>query len=247
MKYIVSFGKINSGLTPLITVFVRLDTMEDLTPPSVTEIAATGAYVFDYTPIAGGVDIFFQVDGGLGLNGDNRYREGVISSADTALDQLVPAVDGIATRQGLPADPTDANTEFGRLAAILDMGPGGGGSDPNVGASTDAVGAPTVFGKIYEARDAITARTNLIPVDFGTRMDELKANITRLLGLTKENSVLDQTVFDARNNLTSARVRLFASKTDAVNMVNPTATYTVTASYVAGTSNIQAYSMVRDS
>lgn len=317
MKYIVTYGRELSGLTPSFAAFKRLDTMADVVPqPAIVEIPGTGSYVFDYDPAVSDPDIFFQVDGGAVLAESIRYQVGVISPSDVFLDKkitdldtaiaavdakvtdVVPTlqggnevtlsdladtlgprpggegqstvfqeignlqtsctdvaavlsatgavVDGIAERQGLPNDSPQAETEFGRMAAILDQGGGSGGSG-NVGAPTDAPGAATLFGKLYETRDQIKAKTDLIPGDFSVRMDELKNNVVRLLGLSKENSVLDQTVFDPKNNLTSGRLRIFASKADAVNGVNPVAVYTITATYVAGTTNIQTYSMVRDS
>lgn len=317
MKYIVTYGRELSGLTPSFAAFKRLDTMADVVPqPAIVEIPGTGSYVFDYDPSAITWDIFFQVDGGPVLAESIRYQVGVVSPSDVFLDKkitevdtaiaavdakvtdVVPqlqggdnvtltdlanaigprpggegigtlfgeiaalqtacgdvsgvlsatsgVVDGIAERQGLPNDSPQAETEFGRMAAILDQGGGGGGTG-NVGAPTDASGASTLFGKLYEARDQIKAKTDLIPGDFSVRMDELKNNVVRLLGLSKENSVLDQTVFDPKNNLTSGRLRIFASKADAVNGVNPVAVYTITATYVAGTTNIQTYQMVRDS
>jgi hypothetical protein len=243
MRYIVNFGKSNVDLTPTFSKIVRLDTLADVTwdpVPTIVEIPETGSYFFAFTPDFGDPDIFFQIDSGTGL-----FREGTISySADVALDDIQTAVGDILSQQGTPSDLAAVNTEFGRFAAVLDMG--GGGGSPNVGASTDAVGANTLFGKLYETRDLITAKTGLIPADFVARLDEAKSNVTRLLGLTKENSVLDQTVFDPRNNLISARMRVFGSKSDTTNLVNPTATYTITAEYISGTSNIQSYRMVRD-
>lgn len=244
MRYIINFGKASTNLTPVFSKAVRLDTLADATwdpVPTIVEIPDTGCYFFNYNPDFGEPEIFFQIDSGTGL-----FREGVVSySADVSIDDIQTVVEGISNKQGVPTDTAAVDTEFGRLAAILDMGAGGGSA--NVGAPTDAVGASTLFGKLYETRDLIKARTDLIPVDFVARLDELKTNVTRLLGLNKENSVLDQTLFDARNNLTSGRLRLFATKADANNQVGPTAVYTITAEYVSGTSNIQSYKMVRDS
>jgi hypothetical protein len=244
MRYIINFGKLNVNLAPTFSKVVRLDTLANVVwdpVPTITEIPNTGCYFFLHNPVLADPEIFFQIDSGTGL-----FREGTISyAADVALDDVLVVVENILSQQGTPVDASDVNTEFGRLAAIIEMGVGGG--SPNVGAPTDAVGASTLFGKLYEARDLIKAKTDLIPADFVARLDETKTNVTRLLGLTKENSVLDQTEFDARNNLTSGRMRTFGSKADADNLVSPTATYTITAEYMAGTSNIQSYKMVRDS
>jgi hypothetical protein len=92
--------------------------------------------------------------------------------------------------------------------------------------------------------DSVEDRTSLIPADFDSRMDELRDRTARLLGLTKENAVLDDTIFDAQNNMTSGRFRIFASKADAVARLNPIAIYTIEASYVQGTNNLSSYQMV---
>lgn len=210
MKYIVSFGSGMTGLSPTVSIFVRLDTLAPVTAPTpVTEIPNSGCYVFEYTPNPA-YDIFFQVDGGAGLPDSDRYKTGVVSANDGFLDASVAgvatAVNTVSTRQG---------------------------------ASTDVPGTATVFGQIYASR-------NTLQGDIADSMGTVADGVTRLLGLSKENSSLDQTGFDAKNNLTTARFRIFASKAAAEAGTSPTAIYRITATYVAGTNNIETYSMVRE-
>jgi hypothetical protein len=180
MRYIVSFGPDQVGLTPSIAIFKRLDTLADVPgAPTVTEIPGSGAYQFEWNPQQGDPDIFFQVDGGPSIDGAGRYQEGVVSPEDVYLE-------------------------------------------------------------------AVKTKTDQIPNDLTSRLNAMQANIIRLLGLTKENSVLDQTTFDSRNNLTGGRLRIFGSKSDAQAGVSPLAVYTIAATYAEGTANILTYSMVRD-
>jgi len=270
MRYIVNFGQGYVGLTPTFSAFVDLDTLTPVDPgsyPTITEIPGTGSYFFEYTyggeGDTSGHEYFFQIDGGLVVPADRRYQSGVVGPTDSMLDAPIsevaatatniegvvtamdPVLSGIAALQGQPTDLSSVDTEFGRLNAIIEAQEAGGTT--NIGTPADVSGTDSLFGKIYEARDAIKAKTDLIPADFTARLNELKSNMTRMLGLVKENSVLDQTIFDVKNNLTSGRLRIFGSKSDAQNGINPVAAYTITATYTPGTNNLQSYQMVRDS
>lgn len=70
-----------------------------------------------------------------------------------------------------------------------------------------------------------------------------RTNILRLLGLLHENAVVDLNVYDADENLTSARIRVYDSSANATaaSAISPAAylvglrfEYTVTATYAGG-------------
>lgn len=86
--------------------------------------------------------------------------------------------------------------------------------------------------------DVTTSETN-ITTGLGPKLD-------RALGLMHENSVLDQTIYDGSNNLTSGRLRTYDSKTNAqaAGVTGLVATYTITATYVG--ENVQTYTVVRE-
>lgn len=83
---------------------------------------------------------------------------------------------------------------------------------------------------------AIKAKTDLIPNDFLARLN-------RMLGLLKENSVLDNTVFDGQGNLQQGRLRIFPTQADALAGTNVIDTYAISASWSG--QNIQNYTMTR--
>jgi hypothetical protein len=62
-----------------------------------------------------------------------------------------------------------------------------------------------------------------------------KINLLRILGLLHENSVVDQTVYDANGNLLTARVRAYDSKANALvaGVTGLRFTWSVTAQYNA--------------
>lgn len=73
---------------------------------------------------------------------------------------------------------------------------------------------------------------------------ETNVAVTRAMGLLHENSVMDQTIFDANNNLTNARFRIYNSKANANlagggGLLN---TYTITATYTGD--NLLTYKVV---
>jgi hypothetical protein len=75
-------------------------------------------------------------------------------------------------------------------------------------------------------------------------MTGLKDDIARILGLTKENSVMDQTAFvEGTSNLRQARVQIFASSADAMARSNPIAIYQITATWSG--QNIQTFTQTR--
>lgn len=90
-----------------------------------------------------------------------------------------------------------------------------------------------------------------IDADYEKTMDDIdvstvKANIIRLLGLVQENTVIDQQIYDLQNNLTSARIRTYNSKANALlaSGTGLVASYTMTAVYSSG--KLIDYKVVRD-
>lgn len=75
-------------------------------------------------------------------------------------------------------------------------------------------------------------------------MTSLLSSIARILGLTKENSVMDQTAFvEGTSNLRQARVRIFASAADAMSGTSPIAIYQISATWSG--QNIQTFTQTR--
>jgi hypothetical protein len=75
----------------------------------------------------------------------------------------------------------------------------------------------------------------------------MKASVIRLLGLVQENTVIDQQGYDVGGNLTTARIRTYNSKTNALaaGVTGIVAQYTMTAIYSSG--QLVDYKVVRDS
>jgi hypothetical protein len=73
-----------------------------------------------------------------------------------------------------------------------------------------------------------------------------KTNILRVLGLTHENSVVDQQVYDMNGRLTSARIRSYDSKANAqaATLVGLRFQYTVQAEFTGGA--LSKYQILRD-
>ncbi|KPJ58562.1 MAG: hypothetical protein AMJ46_14030 [Latescibacteria bacterium DG_63] len=83
-------------------------------------------------------------------------------------------------------------------------------------------------------------------------VDDLAAAIVRLLGLSHENTYIDNTDFDAFGQLISSRIRLYDSKANAQaatdggsETVGLIAVYTMTADY-EGAGRLKSYRYVRD-
>lgn len=75
---------------------------------------------------------------------------------------------------------------------------------------------------------------------------ETKTNILRLLGLVHENSIVDQQMWDSQGNLTSARVRSYDTKANAIaaGITGLRFIYSVNAQYSGGLLN--KYEILRD-
>jgi len=59
----------------------------------------------------------------------------------------------------------------------------------------------------------------------------LAPDMDRVLGLSQENFRMKDQLYDEDNNLTSARVRIFANASDALADLNPIAEYLMNATF----------------
>jgi hypothetical protein len=78
-------------------------------------------------------------------------------------------------------------------------------------------------------------------------VSSMKSNVLRILGLNQENTVIDLQVYDGNNNITSARIRTYNSKPNALaaGVTGLVATYSMTAAYSGNL--LTDYKVVRDS
>jgi hypothetical protein len=81
----------------------------------------------------------------------------------------------------------------------------------------------------------------------GVEVSSDKTNVLRILGLLHENTVFDQQVYDMNSNLSSGRLRVYDSKTNAISsgLTGLLFTYTVLASYSGG--QLTRYLITRES
>ena len=133
----------------------------------------------------------------MALISTGRYRAIYTSTAGDTVEQLVWAfsvVEGGATRL------------YGNQSSVED---GGATMDVNVvQISGDSVAADNL-----EALLDGTGYVHATAPATQSALTTAQADITRLLGLMHENSLDDNHVYDASNNLTACRKRAFASKT----------------------------------
>lgn len=339
-RYFIKFRHSDTGLTPTFGYYKRVDTMVDVTPPVIYEVA-NGTYYFEHTfALSTSPEIVFEVDGGASIPTEEvRYVSDTISPKDYYIDEPISQVhddvwDDIDDRAvgtkgnfleniGEPADVSSAASLFGKalLYKELTRGDAAGASDGNdVKQVYSRVGAPvgadisadlqgvvtTLDGAITAAvsnlkgagnkdltqvdTDVLAAETTLdgaitasqgvvtaavvasttsikgtpakdnaqlsteiaavavsagnVPADLVARLDYLAASTARLLGLSKENSILKNTIFDTQGNLTQGDMAIFNSAAD-VNTpgATPLATYRITASWVG--QQVQTYQMVK--
>lgn len=64
-----------------------------------------------------------------------------------------------------------------------------------------------------------------------TNLSEISQNIKRILGLTQENIIIKDHIYDSSDLLQSATIRIFNNSTDVNNDINPLAEYTMSALY----------------
>lgn len=81
-----------------------------------------------------------------------------------------------------------------------------------------------IRGSDSDTLETLSDQLDVVQVD----TDGLQVQMARLLGLSKENVVIDTPVYDGNNNLVSARTRTFPTKADAIAGTNVIATYTTT-------------------
>lgn len=75
-------------------------------------------------------------------------------------------------------------------------------------------------------------------------VDDVETLTARVLGMSHENVRIDNHQYDANNNLTSSRIRLFPTANDAQNQTNVLAEYEMTASYDSG-NRLTSYSVIK--
>jgi hypothetical protein len=162
---------------------------------------------------------------------------------DTNLAADVANVFGIVVEvrslQGNPTDTSAALTEFGKLAAAISNLKGIDNRD-NSQVMTRVALAET---NLDAAIDAVSTTTGNIPSDLTARLDYLHDSTERLLGLTKENSVLGNTFFDSQGNLIQGDLTIYPSATDVSAGTNALATYRITAQWDG--QKVQNYTMVK--
>ena len=86
-RYFFKFRKTDTGLTPTFLFYKNALTLDDVTPPTVTELAG-GVYYFD--PTATDPEIVFQIDGGASIPSDQRYISATITPKEAdALSRIL--------------------------------------------------------------------------------------------------------------------------------------------------------------
>lgn len=220
-RYFVTFRNSDTGLTPTFTYYKRTDTFAGVTAPSITELQ-NGTYYFDVTfALDTSPDIIFQIDGGLSIPTEEiRFQTGMVSPKDLFVDEP-SSVSTTTISNGITSIKGGSNIDLTQVYTRL-------GAPAGASMSADIA---SIKG------DSSTINTNT--ANLGTLL-------TRALGLMHENSVMDQTTFDPSNNLTSARLRLYNTKANAVaaGATGLLYTYTITASYTG--ENVQTYTVVRE-
>jgi hypothetical protein len=162
-RYFLRFRHSDTGLTPTFTFFKKASDLSNVTPPSILELGS-GTYYFDYTPT---FDIVFEVDGGASIPTEEvRYIADTITPKDAYVDEPVSQVKDDVWN--------DANNRaLGTKGDFVE----------HIGLDTDAVDDPTVFGKVYKARDAVMGGTGYL----GTGVDVKTVKDT--IGTFTDNSV----------------------------------------------------------
>lgn len=210
-RYFVKFHHSNTGLSPTFVFYKRADTLADLSQPSISAVGS-GIYYFPVTFSATtDPDVVFQVDGGSGITDEAvRYVSDVISPRNYCLDEAVTtAVSDVKGTSSVSL--TDVSLTLGTPRTSLEPG-----VPPNL---SDDI--------------------QIVNLNVGNLPTDVDAQLTRLLGLCKENTVLDETTFDSLNNMTAYRLQIYASASDIENNGSPLERYNATITYASGTSNIQ--------
>lgn len=162
-RYFVSFRNGDVGLTPSYPVFSyykNSTTLANIVPqPTFTELS-NGTYYFTVPfTAASDPDIIFQIDGGPSIPTEEiRYQTSMASPKDLFLDEPISVV-----KDDVWNDTTDRGV--GTKGDFVE----------HIGVNGDAVDDPTVFGKLYKARDIILGGTGYggTGVDVKTTYDRI--------------------------------------------------------------------------
>ena len=79
---------------------------------------------------------------------------------------------------------------------------------------------------------------------FNNDFDSISTVLTRILGLTQENYLVDNTIYDTEGNMTSSRIRIYDDSVSVGSGSNIMATYSVSASYIGN--QMDKYSVTKD-
>jgi hypothetical protein len=162
-----------TGLSPTIPVLKRVDTQDDITPPTVYEVGG-GWYTFEHEPAQAQVG---YVDGTATLDAADRYIPIDLNVEDIYLDAPVAvidtAVDAVkAKTDNLPSDPADESLIIAATDALAVLI----GAVPTVTefeARTLAAEDYTIVSDLPEAPDNTSIAAIL--VDTGTTIPEAMA------------------------------------------------------------------------
>lgn len=182
---------------------------------------------------------------GVGNKDLTQVDADVLAGTASIAGDLTAAVSDIKGASN--KDLTQVDTDVLAAETTLD-----GAITASQGVVTAAVTASTSSIKGTPAKDnaqlsteiaAVGASTGVLPPDLTARLDYLAASTQRLLGLTKENSVLKNTFFDAQGNLIQGDLVLYSSAADALANLNAFASYRITAQWDG--QKVQNYTMVK--
>jgi hypothetical protein len=130
VRFVLDFGEANAGGAPTFTIYKRLDTLANLTPPAITEITpGHGQYYFDVDFSLVGVDsITFKAElGGIELS---DVISGVVPASTTSASASVGSTTGYKTAQYIV---NQAALELGLVNGPLSsLGDPFASTDPNI-------------------------------------------------------------------------------------------------------------------
>jgi len=185
------------------------------------------------TDVSGSAEPFIiRIDFSETIFNPTTYRFFVSSGGGGAVD-LTPVTEALDDIKGVGFDTlTDSLVELkGDLTDIQGAGFVTGDD------SLEAISNSSATVDLTPVTDAIaTLSTDVADLttdvgDLSTELGLLSASVARLLGLSQENYRIVGQAYDSNNKLTSASIRLFASKVDTDANTNPIAIYSVDATY----------------
>lgn len=144
----------------------------------------------------------------------------------TVTDQnnnLVTGIDSTSFTTSL-FDPLDNEVSDSSAIIITELGEGHYRSSfvPNI--------AGTWYLVVYHSTYFPWGKSGTIQV-FANDIDSVATFVTRVLGLVQENFAIDNTTYDANNNLTTGRIRIYSNAASVGTGSNIIATYNITATY----------------